>query len=170
MIIKIKDMPKNIRLMGLDLGSKTIGVAVSDARQNLATPVTTIKRTKFTKDIEVLGKIIKEYEIGGYVIGWPLNMDGSEGPRCDATRSFADEMKRFLEGRHKGKPEDAPSEIPCEKIFIALQDERLSTAEVDNFLDNRVDMKKSSKRGAKGGGLKDALAAQVILQAALDVV
>jgi len=168
MIVELKDMPKNIRLMGLDLGKKTIGVAVSDAMQNLATPVTTINRTKFTKDIQALKLIIKEYEIGGYVLGWPLNMDGSEGPRCDAVKSFADEMKKFLEGRHAGKPEDASPESTYEKVLIALYDERLSTQVVDNFLDNRVDMKRSSKRGAKEGGLKDALAAQVILQGALD--
>jgi len=170
MIVEIKDMPKNTRLMGLDLGSKTIGVAVSDAMQNLATPLTTIKRTKFTKDIIALSRIIKEYEIGGYVLGWPLNMDGSQGPRCDVVKSFADEMARFLEGRHAGKPEDAMLKKIHETVFIALQDERLSTQEVDNFLDNRVDMKRSSKRGAKGDGLKDALAAQVILQGALDSI
>lgn len=161
-------MPKNTRLMGLDLGSKTIGVAVSDAKQNLATPLTTIKRTKFTKDMQALKVIIKEYEIGGYVLGWPLNMDGSIGPRCDAVKSFADEMARFLEGRHESKPEEAMSKKNHEAVLIVLHDERLSTQEVDNFLDNRVDMKRSSKRGAKGDGLKDALAAQVILQGALD--
>lgn len=157
MIINLKDMPKNTRLMGLDLGSKTIGVAVSDAMQRLATPVITISRNKFTKDIEVLGKIIKEYEVGGYVLGWPLNMDGSEGVRCDATRSFADEMKQH-------------PDIFGKNPVIALYDERLSTREVDNFLDNRVDMKKSSKRGAKQAGLTDRLAAQVILQGALDFI
>lgn len=155
MIVDVKKLPKNVRLMGLDLGSKTIGVAVCDAMQNMASPLMTIKRTKFTKDIEALGKIIKEYEIGGYVIGWPLNMDGSEGPRCDATRSFADELKNH-------------PDIFGETPKVVLFDERLSTAEVDNFMDNRVDMGRKSKRGAKGDGLKDALAAQVILQGALD--
>lgn len=147
--------PKNCRLMGLDLGTKTIGVAVSDAGQSIATPVATIKRTKFSKDIVALGKLVKEFEIGGYILGWPINMDGSEGPRCDATRSFADEMSKM-------------TEIFGSQPFIALQDERLSTHTVDNFLDNRVDMKKSSKRGAKDSGLVDQLAAQVILQCALD--
>ncbi len=148
-------VPKNCRLMGLDLGSKTIGIAVSDVGQSIATPVTTIKRTKFSKDILELEKLIKEFEIGGYILGLPLNMDGSEGARCDATRSFADEMS---------KNETVFGSQP----FIALQDERLSTHTVDNFLDNRVDMKKSSKRGAKDSGLTDQLAAQVILQGALD--
>jgi putative Holliday junction resolvase len=157
MIVNLKDMPKNIRLMGLDLGSKTIGVAVSNTAQSMATPVTTIKRTKFTKDVQALESIIKEYEIGGYVMGWPLNMDGSEGPRCDSVRSFADEM-----GKHP--------DIFGQNLYIALQDERLSTQAVDNILDNRVDMKKSSKRDAKDGGLKDALAAQVILEGALSAI
>lgn len=155
MIVDVKELPKNVRLMGLDLGSKTIGVAVCDAMQNMASPLTTIKRTKFTKDIEALHQIIIEYEIGGYVLGWPLNMDGSEGPRCDAVRSFADEMRQH------------PA-IFGQNPKIVLQDERLSTAEVDNFMDNRVDMGRKSKRGAKGDGLKDALAAQVILQGALN--
>ena len=148
-------MPKNCRLMGLDLGTKTIGVAISDSMQSIATPITTIKRTKFSKDILELHKIIKEFEIGGYIIGWPLNMDGSEGPRCDATRSFADEMTRH-------------PDIFGVQPFIALQDERLSTSEVDKFVDNRVDMKRSSKRGAKEQGLTDQLAAQIILQGAIN--
>lgn len=149
--------PKNVRLMGLDLGSKTIGIAVSDAMQSLSTPVTTIQRTKFSKDIEALAKIIQEFEIGGYILGWPLNMDGSEGPRCDAVRSFADEM---------GKHPDIFGENP----YVALWDERLSTRTVDEFLDNRGDMSKSSKRDSKQSGLVDKLAAQVILQGALDAL
>lgn len=149
--------PKNCRLMGLDLGRKTIGVAISDAAQLLATPVTTIKRTKFSKDMLELQEIAKEFEIKGYIIGWPLNMDGSEGARCDSTSSFADEMSKRIE-------------IFGENPFIALWDERLSTQDVDNSLDNRVDMNKSSKRGAKETGLIDRLAAQVILQGALDVL
>jgi len=157
MVIDLRDMPKNIRLMGLDLGKKTIGVAVSDAMQTLATPLTTINRTKFTKDILALSKIIKEHEIGGYILGWPLNMDGSEGARCDAVRSFADEMKQH-------------PDIFGKNPKIAFYDERLSTQEVDNFLDNRVDMKRSSKKGAKDDGLKDALAAQVILNGAIQMI
>lgn len=149
--------PKNCRLMGLDLGKKTIGVAVSDSDQRLATAVTTIKRTKFLKDIMALKEIIDEFEVGGFILGLPLNMDGSEGGRCDATRSFADEM-----AKHK--------DIFGVQPFIALQDERLSTQLVDNNLDKRVDMNKSSKHGAKESGLIDKLAAQVILQSALDAL
>lgn len=148
-------MPKDCRLMGLDLGSKTIGVAISDAAQSIATPLKTVKRTKFSQDIDALGTIIKEYEIGGYIIGLPLNMDGSEGRGCDAIRSFADEITRH-------------SEVFGVNPFVALWDERLSTKAVDDFLDNRVDIGKKAKRGAKDSGLKDALAAQIILQGALD--
>lgn len=150
-----RNVPKNRRLMGLDLGTKTIGVAVSDTAQSLATPITTIKRTKFLKDIQALLPLIQEFEIGGYIVGLPVNMDGSSGPRCDASRSFADEMVRH-------------PEIFGQNPFIALLDELLSTEAVDNALDNRVDMKRSSKRDAKSGGIIDMLAAQVILQEALD--
>lgn len=150
-------VPKNRRLMGLDLGSKTIGVAVSDATQSIATPLTTITRTKFTKDIGHLKPLIDEFEVGGYIIGLPLNMDGSEGPRCDATRSFADEIRKH-------------PDIFGQNPFVALQDERLSTQAVDEFVESRVDMQKKSKRSAKMSGLTDQLAAQKILQAALDII
>lgn len=147
-------VPKNSRLMGLDLGTKTIGVAVSDSAQSIATPVATIKRTKFSRDIIELEKLIKEFEIGGYILGWPLNMDGSEGPRCDATRSFADEMTKH-------------PDIFGKNPFIALQDERLSTHTVDNLLDNTVGIPKKI-RGQNRKSVIDKLAAQVILQGALE--
>jgi len=142
--------PENVRLLGIDLGSKTIGLAVCDEGQSIATPLRTIKRTKFTKDIEELGKVIKEYEIGGYVLGWPVNMDGSHSKRCDATRSFADEMGKY------------PQYVGTDP-WIALWDERLSTETVDNFLVDTVDM--SRKRRSE---VVDKLAAQVILQSALE--
>ena len=141
--------------MGLDLGTKTIGVAISDTAQSIVTPVATIKRTKFSYDIIELSKHIKEFEIGGYILGYPLNLDGSRGARCDMVMSFADEMTKH-------------PEIVGSHPFIALWDERLSTQSVDNFMDNRVDIGKKSKRGAKNSGLLDMLAAQVILQSALD--
>ncbi len=151
-------VPKNARLIGLDLGTKTIGVAISDADQSLATPIGTIKRTKFSEDIVELLKMIKEFEVRGLILGWPVQMDGSAGSRCDMVLSFADEMRRHEDVQKAlGNPP-----------FIALQDERLSTQAVDNFLDNRVDMGKKRKKGAKDSGLKDALAAQIILQTALD--
>jgi len=149
--------PKNVRLMGLDLGGKTIGVAVSDAGQSIATPIKTIQRSKFSKDIKALKEIIQEFEISGYILGFPLNMDGSEGARCDATRSFANEI-----GQHP--------DIFGVNPYVAFWDERLSTRTVDEFLDNRGDINKSSKRGSKESGLVDKLAAQIILQGALDAL
>ena len=151
----LERVPRNCRLMGIDLGTKTIGIAISDSGQSIATPLATIKRTKFSKDVVELGNIVKEYEIGGYIIGWPLNMDGSEGAGCDRVRSFADEFSRNVG-------------IVGKNPFFAYCDERLSTQEVDNSMDKRVDMKRNSKKNAKKSGLIDKLAAQIILQSALD--
>src|SRR5687767_193376 len=80
------------RLLGLDLGEKTIGVAVSDPRLRVAAAVTTIRRTKFTQDTAALAQIMRERSIGGLVIGLPINMDGSEGPRCQSVRQFAQNL------------------------------------------------------------------------------
>lgn len=151
--------PKNTRLLGVDLGTKTIGLALSDERQRLATPLETIKRTKFSKDMEALGKVVREFEVEGFVFGWPVNMDGSVGPACERVRSFIDEMQNY--------PQDMGTNQGTE-LWIALWDERLSTASVDRFVESRVDIGKKSKRGAKSSGLTDKLAAQIILQGALD--
>ena len=149
----IQDLrPKEVRLLGMDIGKKTIGLSVSDPMQSLATPLETIKRTKFTRDILKLDVIIKDYEIGGYVLGLPLNMDESEGPRCQAVRDFAAEMRN-----HPAIFGDDP--------WIALQDERFSTVSADNLVDGFV-----NKRKAKDKGITDMLAAQVILQSALDML
>lgn len=137
-------------LLGLDIGKKTIGVAVSDPGQSLATPLETVRRRKFADDMAALGKIVMDYDIGGFVIGWPVNMDGSAGPRCDAVRSFADEMKNYPQAVGKNP-------------WIALWDERLSTRTVEDFVGKHVDINK-----AKRDGTIDRLAAQVILQGALD--
>lgn len=142
--------PRDVRLLGIDLGTKTIGLSVCNHGQTIATPLRTINRTKFTRDIEEMGKIITEYEIGGYVMGWPMNMDGTAGPRCDATRSFADEMMKY------------PQLVGTDP-WIALWDERLSTETVDNFLVETVDMSRKRRKQ-----VVDKLAAQVILQSALD--
>lgn len=146
--------PDNARLLGLDLGTKTIGLSISDAGQSIATPLRTIGRTKFANDLQALSKIVKEYEIGGFVFGWPLNMDGSIGPACDRVRSFTDEIKNY------------PHELGMEQgadLWIALFDERLSTSAVHDFLVNDVDMSRT-----KRGQVVDKLAAQLILQGALD--
>lgn len=148
----LSDAPKGVALLGMDVGKKTIGLALSNPDQTIATPLHTINRTKFTKDVEALGEIIKDYEIGGYVIGYPLNMDGSEGPRCQSIRDFALEFEKTL---------DDP--------WIALWDERLSTVSVEESVDKMVD-KRKTKANAKSSGLIDKLAAQVILQGALDFI
>ena len=111
-VIKAMDLLKNVlndcprvALMGLDIGKKTIGVAISDSAQEIAFPICTIKRTKFTRDIKELEKIIREYNIGGYILGYPLNMDGSESKGCQSIRDFGLEFSAQLSDDLKnGKP------------------------------------------------------------------
>ncbi len=150
---KISDTcPASVPLMGLDVGKKTIGVALSDSAQSIAFPIATIKRTRFSRDIKSLEEIIREYDVGGYIIGLPLNMDSSEGRACQSIRDFGLEFARQL-----------PNDL--KNPWIALWDERLSTACVNNFMDKTVDI---SRRKAKERGIIDKLAAQHILQGALD--
>ena len=140
-------LPRGARLMGLDLGSKTIGIALSDAGFTVASPLETIKRKKFTADAAALKRLIDEHGVGGLVLGLPINMDGSEGPRCQSTRQFAANlMEKF--------------DIP-----IAFQDERLSTAAVERVLIGEADMTRKRR-----GEVVDKLAAAWILQGALDAM
>ena len=132
-------------LIGLDLGTKTIGVAISDSLRLTATPIETIKRVKFTVDAARLMEMITEREIGGIILGLPRNMDGSEGPRCQSTRAFA---QNVLALRH---------------LPIVFQDERLSTAAVQRMLVDEMDS--TRKRRAE---VVDKLAAAYILQGLLD--
>jgi putative Holliday junction resolvase len=136
--------PPRGALIGLDLGTKTIGVAVSDPDRKLAAGVTTIARTNFTADARRLLALAAERAAVGLVLGLPLNMDGSEGPRAQSTRAFA---------RNLAKLTDLP---------IALWDERLSTAAVEREL-IAADVRRS-KRAA----VIDQHAAAFILQGALD--
>ncbi len=140
----VDSIPADKRLMGLDLGAKTIGVATSDRTRMIATPVETIARRKFTQDAERLLAIIAAENIGVIVLGLPVNMDGSEGPRCQSTRSFARNFARL-------------SSVP-----IVFWDERLSTAAVERML-----IQADASR-AKRAEVIDKLAAAWILQAALD--
>jgi len=140
----IAAIPADRRLMGLDLGTKTIGVATSDRTRMIATPVETIARRKFTQDAERLIAIAAAENIGLIVLGLPVNMDGTEGPRCQSTRSFARNFGRL-------------SPIP-----IVFWDERLSTAAVERML-----IQADASR-AKRDEVIDKLAAAWILQAALD--
>ena len=132
------------KLMGLDLGTKTIGIALSDIRLEIATARETLKRKKFTQDAQVLLEMANSENVFGFVLGLPLNMDGSEGPRAQATRAFA----RNLSGL---------TDIP-----IAFWDERLSTVAAERAL-LEADMSRA-KRAEK----IDSVAAAFILQGALD--
>lgn len=142
--------PKDARLLGLDLGTKTIGLAVCDSRHSIATPLRTVQRKKFTLDIQDMKREIDDFQVRGYVLGYPLNMDGTEGPRCQSVRHFAEEMARH-------------PEIFGKDPWIAFWDERLSTASVEDFLIETVDMRRTKRKQ-----VIDALAAQHILQGALD--
>lgn len=134
------------RLLGLDVGTKTIGLALSDTLFSIASPFETIRRTKFKADAERLKAIVAEQKVGGFVLGLPINMDGSEGPRCQGVRDFA---RNLVE------------KIP---LPLAFQDERLSTAAVTRML---IEADASRKRRDE---LVDKLAASYILQGALDRV
>jgi putative Holliday junction resolvase len=137
------------RLMALDLGTKTIGIATSDVRRTLATPLTTLKRSKLAADLAELGKLTAKYEIKALAIGLPLNMDGSEGPRCQSVRQFAANIERH------GPPTLAA-------LPIVLQDERLSTAAVTRGMIEDYDMSR-----ARRAERVDAAAAAWILESAL---
>ncbi|MFN0043484.1 MAG: Holliday junction resolvase RuvX [Alphaproteobacteria bacterium] len=133
------------RILGLDLGERTIGLALSDTTLTIATPQETIRRTRFTADALALERFMAARDVGALLIGLPINMDGSEGPRCQSVRQFAANL--LIRG-----------DIP-----IAFWDERLSTAAVERFMISEADI--SRKRRAE---LVDKLAAAYILQAALE--
>ncbi len=137
-------LPPRQALMGLDLGTKTIGVAVSDLRLGIATPILTVKRKKFGVDAEALLAMIAERNIGGIVLGLPRNMDGSEGPRAQSTRAFARNFERL-------------NPLP-----IGYWDERLSTVAAERAL---LEADTSRARRAE---VIDHVAAGYILQGALD--
>lgn len=138
------EIPQLKALMGLDLGTKTIGVAVSDGMQSVATPLETIKRKKFTQDAERLLQIIADRNIGAIVLGLPLNMDGTEGPRAQSTRAFARNLEKL-------------SALP-----ITFWDERLSTVAAERAL---LEGDTSRKRRSE---VIDHVAASYILQGVLD--
>ena len=137
-------LPRFGALAGLDLGTKTIGVAVSDRMRSVASPLRTIRREKFTLDAAELMKITDEREIAGIVLGLPMNMDGSEGPRCQSTRAFARNLEKLT------------------PLPITFWDERLSTVAAERAL---LEADMSRKRRAE---TIDHVAAGFILQGALD--
>lgn len=137
-------LPRHGALAGLDLGTKTIGVAVSDGLRQVASPLMVIRRTKFTQDAAQLLKLIEERALSGLILGLPRNMDGSEGPRAQSTRAFA----RNLSG--------------LTPLPIGYWDERLSTVAAERAL---LEDDTSRKRRAE---VIDQVAAGYILQGALD--
>src|SRR5215510_8896975 len=139
-------LSRSQRLLGLDLGEKTIGLALSDPMLSVASPISTIKRTKFTADANTLLKLAAERGVGGLVIGLPLNMDGSEGPRCQSTRQFAANLLKL---------KDLP---------VLFWDERLSTMAVERA------MIAHDVTRAKRDKVVDQAAAAFILQGALDAI
>lgn len=137
-------LPPFRAICGLDLGDKTIGVAVSDLRRGISTPIEVIRRTKFTEDAAKLLAILTARNIAGIILGLPLNMDGSEGPRVQSTRAFARNLTRL-------------TDLP-----ITFWDERLSTVAAERAL---LEADTSRKRRAQ---VIDQVAAGYILQGALD--
>ncbi len=142
-------LPPGKRLLGVDQGSKTLGLAISDRGLKVASPLETIQRRKFTQDAEAMRTVCAEKGIGGLVIGLPVNMDGSEGPRCQSVRQFAANLL----------------EIAGFDLVIAFWDERLSTAAVERVLIEQADM--TRRRRAQ---VVDKMAAAYILQGALDAL
>jgi putative holliday junction resolvase len=146
--IAIEDLPPHLgrdaRLLGLDVGTKTIGMALSDVTRSVATPFDTIRRTKFTADAKTIREVVERNQVGALVIGFPLNLDGSEGPRTQSTRAFARNLA---------------AQVAVPMVFW---DERLSTAAVERHL---IEADASRKRRAE---VVDRMAAAYILQGALD--
>ncbi len=139
-------LPPRHRVLGLDLGTRTIGMALSDPGRVIATPLATIRRGKFAACAARLGDLCAEHEAGGIVLGLPLNMNGSEGPRAQATRAFARNLVARL------------------ALPILLWDERLSTSAVTRTL---IEADLSRRRRAQ---VVDKVAAAYILQGALDAL
>ena len=149
-VIDLLELPAtaapNTPLVGLDLGEKTIGVAVSDATRMVASPLELIRKSKFTDDANALFRLMESRRASGLVIGLPVNMDGTEGTRCQSNRAFARNLLRL-------RP-DLP---------IAFWDERMSTMAVNRMLVAEADMSR-----ARRGDVVDKMAAAWILQGALD--
>jgi putative Holliday junction resolvase len=144
LIAFIEALSPRARLIGVDLGTKTIGLALSDVERRIATPLETIKRVKFTPDVQQIKALAERLEVGGLVFGLPLNMDGTEGPRSQATRAFVRNLKPIL------------------PLPVLFWDERMSTMVVTRTL---LDADASR---AKRADAVDKMAAAYILQGALD--
>ncbi len=147
-LIAIEDLPRLLapeaRLLGLDVGTKTVGMALSDVTRSIATPYDTVRRTKFTADAKSIRDVVETNGVGALVIGLPLHLDGSEGRRAQSTRAFARNLAAHVE------------------VPMVFWDERLSTAAVERRL---IEADASRKRRAE---VIDRMAAAYILQGALD--
>ena len=147
-LVELTAMPdalqRHQRLLGLDLGTKTIGLALSDVELTIASPLETISRVKFTKDVQVMLAIAARFGVGGLVMGLPINMDGTEGPRAQSTRAFVRNL------------------LPLTAMPVTFCDERMSTMAVTRTL---LEADTSRARRAE---LVDKMAAAYILQGALD--
>ena len=147
-VMSIEDLPplltNDARLLGLDVGTKTIGMALSDVTRSVATPFDTIRRSKFAADAKTIREVVEQNQVGGLVIGLPINLDGSEGPRAQSTRAFARNLAAHVE------------------VPIVFWDERLSTAAVERHL---IEADVTRKRRAE---VVDRMAAAYILQGALE--
>lgn len=140
-------LPAHGRVVGLDVGEKTIGVAVSDERRQIASPQITIYRRKWVQDVEALEAMIKDHSVVGIVIGYPMNMDGKPGPRAQSTRTFARNLRERT------------------SLPILLWDERMSTMAVTRMMEKEADLSR-----ARRAELVDKLAASYLLQGALDAM
>ena len=138
---------RNQTILGLDLGAKTIGMALSDAGRMIASPLSTLARGKFLADMAALEALIAKHHVGALVIGLPVEMSGQEGPRAQSARSFATEVLKRRE------------------LPIAFWDERLSTAAVQRMMTDEMDLSRKRR-----GELVDKVAAAYILQGALDAM
>lgn len=141
-----QDFPTQARILCVDHGAKTLGLAMSDAAQGVATPYKTLPRRKMKQDVVDFKEVIADYQIGAILFGYPLDKYGQPGPRAQSVRDYA-----------RALGDQLPDQM------IALWDERLSTAAVDKFMINIVDMSRTKRKQNV-----DKLAAQFILQGALD--
>ena len=140
-------LARDSRLLGFDVGKKTIGLALSDVRRTIASPMETIRRARLAADLARIEARVLEHGVGGYVVGLPVALDGREGPRCQSVRQFAADLL---------KARDLP---------LAFFDERLSTAAVERLLIDEADMSR-----ARRAQVVDKMAAAYILQGALDLM
>lgn len=139
-------LPQNAKLLGLDVGTKTIGLAFGDVATGVCTPLKVISRTKLKADAGILAGLIKDYAVSGLVVGWPLNVDGTEGPKCQSVKDTILAMQEWL-------PD----------LAVTFHDERFSTALSEDFLIHEVDMSRQRR-----DQVIDKMAAQTILSGFLD--